>query len=165
MGETRQRKRARLRRELPVRHRQLRRVRKRAKALASRIRKVRKALRRLTSDDHLWGGSRGVINEVTRIVAGRAPITSGKRAASDPLSIANPDSDHNEANRLADARDFGTANNHALKNEISRKLGGPATLPDYGTFTVRRNGHTYRVQIIAGTHGTGPHLHVGVRRA
>jgi hypothetical protein len=60
--------------------------------------------------------------------------------------------------------DFGTGNNHALKNEISKKLGGPSNLPDYGTFLIKRNGRTYRVQGIAGTHGTGPHLHFGVKR-
>jgi hypothetical protein len=60
--------------------------------------------------------------------------------------------------------DFGIGNAHWLKNEISKKLGGPSNLPDYGTFLVRRDGKTFRVQMIAGTHGTGPHLHVGVKR-
>ncbi len=65
---------------------------------------------------------------------------------------------------LADAVDFGIAEAHGLKHELSRKLGGPATLPDYGTFHTRRKGRTYRHQLIAGTHGTGPHLHYGVER-
>lgn len=117
-------------------------------------------------DGHLWGGSRAVTNEVVRIVNGRAVVTSRKRAATDPLSLANPGSDHNEANMTADAVDFAIANAHTLKNEIAERLtrGRVKTLEDYGTFTVTRNGGEYRVQIIAGTHGTGPHLHVGVKR-
>ena len=111
-----------------------------------------------------FGGSRAVTDEVIRIVNGRAPVTSRKRAANHPLSIGNPGSDHSGQNKLADAVDFGIAEAHSLKNEISRKLGGPAQLADFGSFTTRRNGQSYRVQIIAGTHGTGPHLHVGVKR-
>ncbi len=111
-----------------------------------------------------FGGSRAVTDEVIRIVNGRAPVTSRKRAANHPLSIGNPGSDHSGQNTLADAVDFGIAEAHSLKNEISRKLGGPAQLADFGSFTTRRNGQSYRVQIIAGTHGTGPHLHVGVKR-
>lgn len=114
-------------------------------------------------DDHLYGGSRGVINEVIRIVGDRAPITSRKRPANHPLSRANPSSDHNEANRTADAVDFGIANAYDLAREIAARLGGKWT-KDYESFVIRRNGKRYRVQIIAGTHGTGPHLHVGVRR-
>lgn len=111
-----------------------------------------------------FGGSRAVTDEVVRIVGGRAPVTSRKRPANHPLSIGNPSSDHSGQNTLADAVDFGIAEAHSLKNEISRKLGGPAQLADFGSFVTRRNGHSYRVQIIAGNHGTGPHLHVGVKR-
>lgn len=110
--------------------------------------------------DQRWGGSRYWTNRVIDIVNGRHSVSSRKRWA----TFGNPGSDHHRSQKLADAVDFRTAENHALKNEISRKLGGPDSLPDYGSFHVSRNGRTYRVQIIAGTHGTGPHLHVGVRR-
>jgi len=86
-----------------------------------------------------------------------------KRAANDPLSIANPGSDHSGRNLNADAVDFGIASAYSLGSEIARKLGGSWST-DYQSFNVRRNGRTYRVQIIAGTHGTGPHLHCGVAR-
>jgi hypothetical protein len=108
-----------------------------------------------------WGGSRGVTNEVIGIVNGRAATTSRKRVA----TFGNPGSDHHVSQRSADAVDFAIAEAHWLKNEISRRLGGPSTLADYGSFYIRRKGKRFRVQIIAGTHGTGPHLHVGVRRA
>lgn len=109
--------------------------------------------------DWAWAGSRGVTNEVIRIVNGRAPITSRKRWE----LFNNPSSDHYMLNRTADAVDFGTASNYELANEIARKLGGSWS-GDYDSFIITRKGKQFRVQIIAGTHGTGPHLHVGVRR-
>ena len=108
----------------------------------------------------LWGGARAVTNEIIRIVGSRAAVTSRKRVE----TFGNPDSDHHVSQKYADAVDFGIENAHDLKNEVSRKLGGPDRLSDYGAFLVKRNGRTYRVQAIAGTHGTGPHLHFGVRR-
>jgi hypothetical protein len=121
---------------------------------------------RTAASDRMYGGTRAVTNEVIRIVDGRAPVTSRKRAAWDPLSRANPSSDHNAANLDADAVDFGIANAYSLAYEIAAELGAPGQWSgDYDEFTVRHNGQTYRVQMIAGTHGTGPHLHVGVRRA
>ena len=152
--------------EATVRRRK-RRVKVRRKQLAGarrQLERARQALARIRRDEAQWGGSRAVTNEVIRIVDGRARVTSRKRAAGDPLSIANPSSDHSGQNTTADAVDFGIAEAHWLKDEISRKLGGPTTLTDYGSFNVRRNSRAYRVQLIAATHGTGPHLHVGVRR-
>jgi hypothetical protein len=107
-----------------------------------------------------WGGARQVTNEIIGIVNGRAPVTSRKRWE----LFGNPSSDHYRGNKDADAVDFGIAEAHWLKNEISRRLGGPSELADGGTFVIVRGGKTFRVQIIAGTHGTGPHLHVGVKR-
>lgn len=110
-----------------------------------------------------WGGSRGVTNEVIDIVDSRASITSRKRT----LTFGNPGSDHHTSQVFADAVDFGIANAHWLKNELARKLtdGQRTAVNDYENFFIIRKGRRYRVQIIAGTHGTGPHLHVGVRRA
>ena len=143
------------------------RKRKRRKALTAAQRRLKqlwrnlKTARKREAEEWLWGGSRAVTNEVIRIVGNRASITSRKRTE----TFGNPDSDHHVSQKHADAVDFGIAEAHWLKNEISRRLGGPNELADFGSFNVRRNGHTYRVQIIAATHGTGPHLHVGVRRA
>jgi hypothetical protein len=102
-----------------------------------------------------------VTNEVVRIVNGRASITSRKRWE----TFGNPSSDHYMRNLFADAVDFATVENHGLKNEIARRLGGPHQVDDYENFFIHRKGKRFRVQIIAGTHGTGPHLHVGVSRA
>lgn len=128
-------------------------------------RDLRRAALDEPKDSDLYGGCRAVTNRVIEIVGDRAPVTSRKRAASDPLSIANPGSDHSGANPTADAVDFATVNNFALADEIARKLGGPADVADYQAFFITMDGKRFRVQIIAGTHGTGPHLHVGVARA
>lgn len=144
--------------------------------LAERLRESRRLLRARRQDlatfrrklsGRLWGGSRAITNEVIAIVGGRASVTSRKRVE----TFGNPDSDHHISQLVADAVDFGIAEAHALKDEISSRLGGPWHLADYGSFHVtrkvglfRRRTRTFRVQIIAGTHGTGPHLHVGVRR-
>jgi hypothetical protein len=127
----------------------------------SKRRKARRKALRSPKWSWLWGGCRGVTNEVIHIVNGRVPITSRKRTE----TFGNPGSDHHVSQTSADAVDFGTVENHALKNEISRKLGGPATVADFQHFFIVRKGRRYRIQMIAATHGTGPHLHVGVRRA
>lgn len=128
-------------------------LRKQRRTLVAR----RERLRRQRSDAQ-WGGARAITNEIIDIVNGRAPITSRKRWQ----LFGNPGSDHWRGKKNADAVDFGIAEAHWLKNEISRRLGGPRELADYGSFFVERNGQTFRVQLIAGTHGTGPHLHAGV---
>jgi hypothetical protein len=155
---------ARWRRELRRRRRRLPKIRKRIAKLKAAIRR-RKARLRARREASQWGGSRGVTNRIVQIVNGRAPVTSRKRAASDPLSQQNPDSDHSAQNTTADAVDFGTANNFALRDEVMRKLGVHTGIVDYGHYYILFNGGKYRVQPIAGTHGTGPHLHFGVRRA
>jgi hypothetical protein len=110
-----------------------------------------------------WQGSRGVTNEVIGIVGRRAPITSRKRWA----TFGNRASDHYMLVVNADAVDFGIEDAHWLKNEIARKLtyGRITIVSDFEHFFIFRKGKKYRIQIIAATHGTGPHLHVGVRRA
>lgn len=118
------------------------------------------ARERRARSDRRWQGSRAVTNEIIDIVGKRASVSSRKRRP----TFGNPGSDHHVSQRNADAVDFAIAEAHGLKNEISRSLGGPVRLPDYGSFAITRNGKRYRVQGIAGTHGTGPHLHYGVRR-
>lgn len=126
----------------------------------ARRRAARRKALRTPKWSWLWGGCRGVTNEVIAVVNGRVPITSRKRWA----TFGNPGSDHHMSQRNADAVDFGTAENYDLAREIVSKLGGSWS-GDYDSFVITRKGKNFRVQIIAGTHGTGPHLHVGVRRA
>jgi hypothetical protein len=107
-----------------------------------------------------WGGCRRVTNKIIRIVDGDAPVTSRKRAA----CYGNCGSDHHISQLKADAVDFGTANNYRLRDKIMRKLGYNGNVVDYGNYYITHRGKRYRIQPIAGTHGTGPHLHIGVRR-
>jgi hypothetical protein len=133
--------------------------RKRAARLLKRIRRRKKAL----AEASQWGGSRGVTNRIIEIVGGRAAVTSRKRPANHPLSLANPGSDHNEANTTSDAVDFGIAEAFSLRDEVMRKLGVSEPIFDGAHYVITFNGKRYRVQPIARNHGTGPHLHFGVR--
>lgn len=124
----------------------------------------RRGTRRRRISNRLWGGSRFLTNRVIEYVnsqTSKAPVTSRKRWE----LFGNPGSDHYRGNRSADAVDFGIANATWLRDAISHRFGGPKTLPDFGTFIAKdQKGRSYRVQVISGTHGTGPHLHVGVKR-
>lgn len=108
-----------------------------------------------------WGGSDDILrNEVEPVAAqwGYRP-NSAKRTE----SFGNPGSDHHTSQTTASARDFPTGNNYALRDAIMRALGVGGPISDYGNYYITRGGRRYRVQPIAGTHGTGPHLHIGVR--
>jgi len=110
-----------------------------------------------------WGGTKPIIQREVVPVIEKAglPITSRKRW------WGSWGSDHNRRQLRAYAIDVGTANNHKLKNRIYRRLTkrSRGSIADYAPFYIRRHGRTYRVQLIAGTHGTGPHLHIGIKRA
>jgi hypothetical protein len=116
----------------------------------------------LTSGSPHWGGCEDIIqNEVLPIyVRHGVPITSGKRWE----TFGNPTSDHHMSQVNASARDAGTANNYSLRDEVMRALGVGGGISDYGAYYITRSGASFRVQPIAGTHGTGPHLHIGIRR-
>ncbi len=118
--------------------------------------------KRARRGDSLWAGSRYFTNRVIEIVGRRADVTSRKRAF---VLLGNRGSDHWVGNATADAVDLGIAEAHGLADEISRELGGPRDIADFQHFTLRnpQNGKTYRAQLIAGTHGTGPHLHNGFK--
>ena len=114
-----------------------------------------------------WGGSESIlVNEVIPLVAkyrGAGKEGSGKRTE----TYGNPGSDHHTSQTTASARDFYLVNDYAMAGLIFAKLTGrPASEwgGDYSAFYITRAGRSYRVQAIAGTHGTGPHLHIGIRR-
>lgn len=91
-------------------------------------------------------------------------MTSGKRWE----TYGNPGSDHYAGNTTASARDFALNNDQDMARVLYGALTGnsPSSWPgDYSSFNIERYGATFRVQLIAVTHGTGPHLHCGVRRA
>lgn len=109
-----------------------------------------------------WGGGRKIMQkEVWPIVkaAGISP-TSGKRKE----TFGNPSSDHYWLNIWAFAKDYATASNERLAQRIRSKLTPGQTHHDYESFYFTRYGCRFRGQIIASDHGTGPHLHVGIKR-
>lgn len=132
------------------------------------LRSLKKTRRRLRADRWKYQGATAIIKYevIPLLVAAGVPITSRKRWE----TFGNPDSDHYKGNRNADAADGGTAENYSLGSEIKQALTNnpQAKMVDYEEFIIERSHtgspETYRIQIIAGTHGTGPHLHIGCKR-
>ena len=110
-----------------------------------------------------WGGADDILEREVEPVAVRHGLSpnSAKRSP----CYGNCGSDHHESQVNASARDFPTASNYGLRDEIMRALGVQGPITDYGFYYITRAGRRYRVQPIAGTHGTGPHLHIGIRLA
>ena len=108
-----------------------------------------------------WGGCRYIIDEIVipELVEDHVAITSRKRTE----TYGNPTSDHHVSQTTADAVDGAIANAFTLADEIGGEL-GVGDVADYVTEEFSIEGHRFRVQLIAATHGTGPHLHVGLRR-
>lgn len=128
-----------------------------------RARKRRKPATKIvtTAGSPHWGGSDDILELEVEPIArlkGFEP-NSAKRSA----CYGNCGSDHHTSQTYASARDFPTVNNHALAQEIRTRLAG-GLHRDYEHFYFTRNNRRYRGQIIAQTHGTGPHLHVGIRK-
>ena len=133
--------------------------------IAAEKKRLAELKKKVPSGSGSWDGTKSIIqNEVMPIARqwGISP-TSAKRWE----TYGNPGSDHWMGNRNAFAKDFATDSNGAFGAAIARELGiGYSGLSDdYKSYYIVRGGKNFRVQIIAGTHGTGPHLHIGIRRA
>jgi hypothetical protein len=125
--------------------------------------RLRKAARRRS--DRRYGGSRYFTNQAIDLADRKRKgviVTSRKR----PILLGNRASDHNLFNVTADAVDHGLVNDQEFMDMLARHLGGPSDVVDFQNFAVRnpQNGRSYRAQLIAVTHGTGPHHHSGFRR-
>jgi hypothetical protein len=137
-----------------------------ARRLADLIEKAK--LRQPKSGTGKLHGTRAIINNEVIPVAKKygAPVTSRKRAATHPLSRANPGSDHNAAVKTADAVDFGTYSGDGLARAIARNLGiSNYTTGNYSAYYIKRNARSYRVQILWAVSGHYDHVHVGVKLA
>jgi hypothetical protein len=132
----------------------------------AKLRKLikRAVLRRPESGTGPWQGCQSIAtNEIIPI--GRKwgiPVTSRKRSE----TYGNPSSDHYFGNTNAYAVDFGTDSNYAFGAAIGDALGVPynGAGDDYAEHIISRAGRQFRIEIVCGTHGTGPHTHVGIRR-
>lgn len=122
--------------------------------------------------DSRWAYCRGVTNRIIDIAVDvTKPKLTPKRAWRIYLVssrkrwalFGNPSSDHYRGNKTADAVDLRLANDSATRDKIMRRLGVEGPIRDYGAYTVAHNGRSFRVQPIAQQHGTGPHLHMGVK--
>lgn len=140
-------------------------IRKHAKAAIRRLRAQRK---KLVADRFKFKGATAIIKyEVVPILhAAGVPVTSRKRWQ----TFGNPSSDHWMGNRDADAVDGGTfAENNELGSAIVTALKQrKSEMSSFAEFEITRShtgsAETYRVQVITEEHGTGPHIHIGVKR-
>lgn len=109
-----------------------------------------------------WDGTESVAREIEALVHKKRGNVTGsqKRTA----TFGNPGSDHHVSQTNAFAIDFLLANDYEMAYAIAAHF-GVEWAGDYSNFYITRGGKRFRIQIIAGTHGTGPHLHVGIRRA
>jgi hypothetical protein len=143
-----------------------------AKGHARAVRKLRRLIRRYISrhpesGTGAWGGSKSIVTNEVLPVARRygVPVTSRKRAATDPLTIANPSSDHSILSTESYAADLGTYEGSALAYAIAHALGiSGYTTGTYASHYITRAGKTFRVQILWAVEGHFDHVHVGIRR-
>lgn len=140
-------------------------VRKDAKR---RIRSLKGRRRKLRKDRFKNKGATAIVKYeiIPVLTAAGVEITSRKRW----FDFGNPSSDHFMLNRDADAADGATfANNNKLGGQVVAALKNSkgARMSGFIEFTITRS-HTgtaeeYRIQVITEPHGTGPHIHNGVK--
>jgi hypothetical protein len=163
--------------------RELERVRESIRELEKLIPDIRQAIRRLSADiqrrrrerrqrrkrkidtspyDPHWGGSEDILRREVLPVAASMGFArhSGKRDE----DYGNPGSDHHVSQPIASAGDFPPSISLAVAIAKRLGIGYRGYADDYKLYYIQRDGHTYRVQIIASNHGTGPHVHVGIAR-
>jgi hypothetical protein len=131
------------------------------------IKKAKARLRR-QSGRGPWGGSKSIVDLEVIPVATKygAPVTSLKRSATHPLTIANPSSDHSALAKEAYAADFGTIDGAPIGHAVAAALGIRGwQAGSYAGHYIERAGKIFRVQILWAVPGHYDHLHVGVRRA
>lgn len=107
-----------------------------------------------------WGGSESVAREIEAVVERKRGKCSGSEKRTE--TYGNPGSDHHVSQTTAFAIDFYLVDDYEMATIIAAHF-GVEWEGDYSNFYITRGGKTFRIQIIAGTHGTGPHLHVGCR--
>jgi hypothetical protein len=92
------------------------------------------------------------------------PTTTSRKRTE---TYGNPGSEHSESQTESDAIDFATASNYSAARIVYARLTGNVQTSwggDYTFFYFTFKGMRFRGQLIAGTHGTGPHLHFGCTR-
>lgn len=140
-------------------------IRKDAKKRTRALKRRRRELRR---DRFKNKGATAIVKyEIIPVLhAAGVPVTSRKRWE----TFGNTSSDHWFGNKDADAVDGGTFdNNNALGNQVVTALKNKTSrMSGFLEFEIVRSHtgaeETYRVQVITEPHGTGPHIHNGVKR-
>lgn len=107
-----------------------------------------------------WSGMEYILEKAGKGI----DISSRKRSASDPLSISNPGSDHNEANTTAYALDLPATGEagREIAETMHKRLGlkEPLAIGTYNWYTSSKYPNT-RYQVLWEVEGHYDHVHVG----
>jgi hypothetical protein len=113
-----------------------------------------------------YNGSSEVLAYIEGFLLDRGlPLGSGKRTPAHNAAIGGSStSDHLTTKTSTDARDFPTFSGEDDARALAAHLGNASwSANSYATFDIRVDGHTFRIQILWGSHiGHGDHVHVGV---
>jgi len=106
-----------------------------------------------------WAGSWAVLKPAIK----GFEVSSEKRSPSDPLSLDNPGSDHNEANEEAFAYDLPTTDGEPIAHTVAERLGIKGYHTGDYTSWVSPKYPGYRFQILWAVEGHYDHVHVGAK--
>lgn len=111
-----------------------------------------------------WGGSEGLLIPWSKRAHGRGLTTTSAKRSGSPAGGAGTASDHHVSQTDASARDWSgdTKAMAGLSKDIAAYLGVKRYRYGGADINVTRNG--YRYQLITRPHGTGPHVHLGIRK-
>jgi hypothetical protein len=143
-----------------------RKLKGRKQKVKDRIEEIKKARAEAKTGTGAWGGSQSIVEQEVVPVYGHngVPVTSRKRAATHPLSISNPSSDHNMANTTAYAADGGTVSGAETAQDAAKALGiSNYSTGNFNSYSITRAGKSFRVQILWAVEGHFDHVHTGVR--
>lgn len=111
-----------------------------------------------------WGGTENLLIPWSKRAHKMGLATTSAKRDSSPAGGAGTASDHHVSQSGASARDWSgsRANMQRLSREIAQFLGVDDY--QYGGRDVNVTRGGYRYQLITRPHGTGPHVHLGVRK-
>jgi len=143
-----------------------RKARSQVKRLVRKRKKRRKKKRKKERQDDIefspgsphWGGCADIHADEVEPAYG-AQSHSEKRSE----TYGNPTSDHHVSQVWAFAGDFPPSVAGAIRIAKGLGIGYNGYADDYKLYYIYREGRQIRVQIIASNHGTGPHVHSGLR--
>lgn len=123
----------------------------------------------LTAGAPHWGGSADVMHQLVDEIASDHGLTPGGTKETGHTAGG----DHDPAETLAYATDYGTSDGEAFAREVARVLGDESVVHTYEFIYFEVDGHKFRAQVLwrlsnpspgPGDYAHRGHVHVGIRR-